>query len=109
MLLHPDKDKCAGVDGALTCLDNAMRSSYDLKRNFSSVDQATNYNNCSNMPPISCSKLDTFWTICTTCKLQYEYMRKYVNTKLSFSISNKKRFLHSNGCLRKMVQITSFS
>ncbi|KAI5412269.1 hypothetical protein KIW84_057071 [Lathyrus oleraceus] len=83
VLLHPDKDKCAGADEAfklvseaLTCLNNAMRSSYELKRNFSSVDQATNYHNCSNMSSISCSKLDTFWTICTACKVQYEYMRK---------------------------------
>ncbi|KAI5432669.1 uncharacterized protein LOC127117519 [Lathyrus oleraceus] len=89
VLLHPDKNKCVGADGAFklvseawTCLDNAMRSSYDLKRNFSSVVQATGYN-CSNMPPTSCSKLDTFWTICTACKVQYEYMRKYVNKKLS--------------------------
>ncbi|KAI5403972.1 hypothetical protein KIW84_051201 [Lathyrus oleraceus] len=71
VLLHPDKNKCVGADGAFklvseawTCLDNAMRSSYHLKRNFSSVVQATGYN-CSNMSPTSCSKLDTFWTICT--------------------------------------------
>ncbi|KAI5420927.1 hypothetical protein KIW84_044682 [Lathyrus oleraceus] len=71
VLHHPDKNKCVGADGAFkfvseawTCLDNAMRSSYDLKRNFSSIVQATGYN-CSNMSPTSCSKLDTFWLICT--------------------------------------------
>ncbi|KAE8713093.1 hypothetical protein F3Y22_tig00110216pilonHSYRG00021 [Hibiscus syriacus] len=29
------------------------------------------------------SRLDTFWTVCTTCKIQYEYLRKYVNKRLS--------------------------
>ncbi|CDY47298.1 BnaC04g29790D [Brassica napus] len=28
-------------------------------------------------------RLDTFWTVCTSCKVQYEYLRKYVNKRLS--------------------------
>ncbi|CBI28426.3 unnamed protein product, partial [Vitis vinifera] len=27
--------------------------------------------------------LDTFWTVCTSCKVQYEYLRKYLNKRLS--------------------------
>jgi hypothetical protein len=88
VLLHPDKNKCVGADGAFklvseawTWLDNAMRSSYDRKRNYASF-HATGYNKCSNLSA-SRNKLDTFWTICTSCKVQYEYLRKYVNKKLS--------------------------
>lgn len=93
VLLHPDKNKCMGADGAFKLVseawtwlsDSAMRSSYDLKRNgqtnYSSV-HATGYNKCSNLAT-SRSGLDTFWTICTSCKVQYEYLRKYVNKKLS--------------------------
>ncbi|XP_057440932.1 uncharacterized protein LOC130732927 [Lotus japonicus] len=103
VLLHPDKNKCVGADGAFKLIseawtwlsDSAMRSSYDLKRNsqsggishskFSSVHAtgATVYNKkCSNLST-SRGGLDTFWTICTSCKVQYEYLRKYVNKKLS--------------------------
>ncbi|EFH46705.1 hypothetical protein ARALYDRAFT_493634, partial [Arabidopsis lyrata subsp. lyrata] len=28
-------------------------------------------------------RLDTFWTVCTSCKVQYEYLRKHVNKRLS--------------------------
>ncbi|KAJ1410869.1 hypothetical protein SESBI_21678 [Sesbania bispinosa] len=102
VLLHPDKNKCVGADGAFKLVseawtwlsDSTMRSSYDLKRNgqsgginhtnLSSVHAtgATVYNKCSNLTT-SRSGLDTFWTICTSCKVQYEYLRKYVNKRLS--------------------------
>ncbi|KAK7304852.1 hypothetical protein VNO77_42743 [Canavalia gladiata] len=41
----------------------------------------TSFSKCSNLS--SHGKRDTFWTICTSCKVQYEYLRKYVNKKLS--------------------------
>ncbi|XP_061361137.1 uncharacterized protein LOC133305043 [Gastrolobium bilobum] len=102
VLLHPDKNKCVGADGAFKLVseawtwlsDSAMRRSYDLKRNaqlgginqmnLSSVHVtgATGYDKCSNLST-SRGRLDTFWTICTSCKVQYEYMRKYVNKRLS--------------------------
>ncbi|XP_019461402.1 PREDICTED: uncharacterized protein LOC109360763 isoform X2 [Lupinus angustifolius] len=99
VLLHPDKNKCVGADGAFKLVseawtwlsDSAMHSSYNIKRsaqfgginhkNMSSV-HATGYNKCSNSST-SHGSLDTFWTICTSCKVQYEYLRKYVNKKLS--------------------------
>ncbi|KAK6142358.1 hypothetical protein DH2020_022706 [Rehmannia glutinosa] len=31
----------------------------------------------------NCSRSDTFWTVCTSCHVQYEYLRKYVNKRLS--------------------------
>ncbi|KAK4279111.1 hypothetical protein QN277_016866 [Acacia crassicarpa] len=103
VLLHPDKNKCVGADGAFKLVseawtwlsDNAMRSSYDLKRNaqlvagvnqtnLSSVHSAgtAGYNKCFNLST-SHGRHDTFWTICTSCKVQYEYLRKYVNKRLS--------------------------
>ncbi|KAI4308504.1 hypothetical protein L6164_031570 [Bauhinia variegata] len=103
VLLHPDKNKCVGADGAFKLVseawtwlsDGAKRSSYDLKRNgqmaaginqtnSSSVHASgvTGYNDCSNLST-SHSRLDTFWTICTSCKVQYEYLRKYVKKRLS--------------------------
>nr|KYP73532.1 Chaperone protein dnaJ 49 [Cajanus cajan] len=76
VLLHPDKNKCVGADEAFKLVseawtwlsDSAMRSSYDLKRNAQLGSHG---------------RLDTFWTICTSCKVQYEYLRKYVNKRLS--------------------------
>ncbi|XP_054797882.1 uncharacterized protein LOC129302961 [Prosopis cineraria] len=103
VLLHPDKNKCVGADGAFKLVseawtwlsDSAMRSSYDFKRNaklaagvnqanLSSVHSAgaTGYNKCFNLST-SHGGLDSFWTICTSCKVQYEYLRKYVNKRLS--------------------------
>lgn len=90
VLLHPDKNRTVGADGAFRLLseawthlsDNARRHTYDLKRNgqLSStvVAGATFPNNCakSSLPP-------TFWTVCTSCQVQYEYLRKYVNKRLS--------------------------
>lgn len=103
VLLHPDKNKCVGADGAFKLVseawtllsDNAKRGSYDLKRNqhsaslvsqpsLSSVHGAgyTTHGNCFS-PPTAQPTVDTFWTVCTSCKVQYEYLRKYVNKRLS--------------------------
>ncbi|GAV78369.1 DnaJ domain-containing protein/DUF3444 domain-containing protein [Cephalotus follicularis] len=103
VLLHPDKNKTVGADGAFKLVseawtmlsDSIKRSSYDHVRgkqsasgvfqtNLSSVYTAgaSNYNNCSNLSSPH-ARLDTFWTVCTSCKVQYEYLRKYVNKRLS--------------------------
>ncbi|XVF21138.1 hypothetical protein REPUB_Repub12eG0064600 [Reevesia pubescens] len=99
VLLHPDKNKCVGADGAFKLVseawtllsDRIKKSSYDIKRNKqmpSGVVQTSTYaagvtgvSNCSNST--SQGRLDTFWTVCTSCKVQYEYLRKYVNKRLS--------------------------
>ncbi|KAJ6956130.1 hypothetical protein NC652_007282 [Populus alba x Populus x berolinensis] len=102
VLLHPDKNKTVGADGAFKLVseawtmlsDSLKKNSYNVKRNkqmascavqtnLSSVHAAgvTGYNQCSNSP--TAHGLDTFWTVCTSCKVQYEYLRKYVNKKLS--------------------------
>ncbi|KAL8145547.1 hypothetical protein AgCh_003637 [Apium graveolens] len=103
VLLHPDKNRTVGAEGAFKLVsqawallsDNAKRRSYDSSRNkrmscgvlqssLSPVQAShvTGLDNRSNSVS-SQSKLDTFWTLCTSCHVQYEYLRKYVNKKLS--------------------------
>ncbi|KAF5726541.1 hypothetical protein HS088_TW22G00220 [Tripterygium wilfordii] len=101
VLLHPDKNKTVGADGAFKLVSEAWtllsdsfnRTSYNFKRNkpMGSVAQnnpsyvqnagVAGYNKCSNSS--ASHGLDTFWTVCTSCKVQYEYLRKYVNKRLS--------------------------
>lgn len=101
VLLHPDKNKCVGADGAFKLLSEAWTSlsecikkgSYDVKRNKQAASGvahtnsayaagATGVSSCPNSST-SLGRLDTFWTVCTSCKVQYEYLRKYVNKRLS--------------------------
>ncbi|TYI19970.1 hypothetical protein ES332_A07G201600v1 [Gossypium tomentosum] len=99
VLLHPDKNKCVGADGAFKLVseawtllsDKIKKSAYDIKRNKkmpSGVVQTPTYasgvTGVSNaLNSTSQGRLDTFWTVCTSCKVQYEYLRKYVNKRLS--------------------------
>ncbi|KAG9145458.1 hypothetical protein Leryth_021460 [Lithospermum erythrorhizon] len=93
VLLHPDKNKSVGADGAFkyvsdawTVLSNHVkRSMYDQRRNITSLHApgSGSYINYSNPQVASNHRLDTFWTVCTSCHVQYEYLRKYVNKRLS--------------------------
>ncbi|CAM9000059.1 unnamed protein product [Rhodiola kirilowii] len=96
VLLHPDKNKCVGADGAFKLVleawtllsDQAKRSAYDTRRNnltnLSSVHgNGVAHFDHSYAAPVPHHRLDTFWTVCTSCKVQYEYLRKYLNKKLS--------------------------
>ncbi|KAL0362060.1 UNVERIFIED_CONTAM: Chaperone protein DnaJ [Sesamum calycinum] len=62
VLLHPDKNKTVGADGAFRLVSEAWTLLSDAAKR---------------------SSLDTFWTVCTSCHVQYEYLRKYVNKRLS--------------------------
>ncbi|CAL1356227.1 unnamed protein product [Linum trigynum] len=79
VLLHPDKNKTVGADGAFKLVseawtvlsDTLKRAPCDLKKKYAASTSVKN----------PC--LDTFWTVCTSCRVQYEYLRKYVNKRLS--------------------------
>ncbi|KAK1418148.1 hypothetical protein QVD17_27287 [Tagetes erecta] len=89
VLLHPDKNKTVGADEAFKLVseawavlsDNVRRISYDAKRN--KHISAAAYNTSGVASSETSSRLDTFWTVCTSCRVQYEYLRKYVNKRLS--------------------------
>ncbi|KAF8409703.1 hypothetical protein HHK36_005782 [Tetracentron sinense] len=104
LILHPDKNKTIGADGAFKLVseawtllsDNGTRTSYDLKRRKQSSTKVDQTNLSSFQKPgvngYNCSKSSisqnqpkqcTFWTICSSCKVQYEYLRKYLNNRLS--------------------------
>lgn len=115
LMLHPDKNKSIGADGAFKLLseawsllsDKARRLAYDQRRK-ASTSQAppapgangfynfTKSSTSSAKPPKGTSrgartsapssshkaKPTTFWTVCHKCKMQYEYMRVYLNHNL---------------------------
>ncbi|XP_059662874.1 uncharacterized protein LOC132308711 [Cornus florida] len=99
VLLNPDKNKTVGADGAFKLVSEAWTllcdgnkelkrnkklSSGAVHKNLSSVHTGgvTGFNNCANSS-VSHARLDTFWTVCTSCQVQYEYLRKYQNKRLS--------------------------
>ncbi|KAA8524843.1 hypothetical protein F0562_011266 [Nyssa sinensis] len=79
----------------LCCLTEIKKGSYDIRRNkqLSSVVVQTNtslahtggvtgFDN-SSKSSVSHTRLDTFWTVCTSCHVQYEYLRQDLNKRLS--------------------------
>ncbi|XP_010557709.1 PREDICTED: uncharacterized protein LOC104826625 isoform X1 [Tarenaya hassleriana] len=99
ILLHPDKNKCIGADGAFQLVSEAWnslsdefkKSTFYYKRKKHIDSMAVQKNSSEYVPgvtgfdycPPASERLDTFWTVCTSCKVQYEYLRKYVNKRLS--------------------------
>ncbi|KAF8399971.1 hypothetical protein HHK36_015843 [Tetracentron sinense] len=124
LMLHPDKNKSVGADGAFKLIseawsllsDKPKRIAYDQKRKLEgsrpkvppssggpSVPPGANgfYNFTNNatlnakvqkgatrvgptsFPASSLQpKPNTFWTTCHRCKMQYEYLRVYLNHNL---------------------------
>ncbi|XP_057949600.1 uncharacterized protein LOC131144765 [Malania oleifera] len=147
LMLHPDKNKSLGADGAFKLIseawsllsDKAKRIAYDQKRKVKGFQQkgpapswgspvppgangvynftkntsssvktqkstsrvapssappppttstAKAQKNTSRVapssipPPLQKSKPNTFWTVCHRCKMQYEYLRVYLNHNL---------------------------
>ncbi|KAJ6676476.1 hypothetical protein OIU85_009729 [Salix viminalis] len=111
LILHPDKNKSVGADGAFNIIseawnllsNKAKRIAYDRKRNVTDMDQKvphwkssvpTGHDNNFNArsrkssmhpkpaPPPLFSNPNTFWTICNACKTQFEFLRTYLNHSL---------------------------
>lgn len=127
LLLHPDKNKSVGADGAFKLIseawgilsDKARKLSYDQKRNpkafqqrskqpqkpapypdmnvpgvngfynftHSTASAANAQRTAAPRPPPPAAppphqQKATFWTACSVCKMQYEYLRVYVNRTL---------------------------
>ncbi|KAF4396810.1 hypothetical protein CsatB_019174 [Cannabis sativa] len=118
LMLHPDKNKSIGADGAFKLIsqawtllsDKARRLAYDQKRKVNMSQKVPNTSGGStatpgvnftkstkfSKPPKSTSraghssnptsahkqKPNTFWTVCHRCKMQYEYLRVYLNHNL---------------------------
>ncbi|XP_043706232.1 uncharacterized protein LOC122655913 [Telopea speciosissima] len=123
LMLHPDKNKSVGADGAFKLIseawsllsDKTKRIAYDQKCNVKGSQQkvppssggtsippgANGFYNFTNTTtskaktqksaaraptPVPASsrapKPNTFWTACNRCKMQYEYLRVYLNHNL---------------------------
>ncbi|KAG8390385.1 hypothetical protein BUALT_Bualt01G0077900 [Buddleja alternifolia] len=132
LMLHPDKNKSVGADGAFTLIseafsvlsDKAKRLAYNQRRgfrvftqkvpmqtggpgpsapppstgngifNFSSKTTSKtpkSQNKTTKTPPTpkptptskpTPQRDDTFWTICRRCRMQYEYLKMYLNHTL---------------------------
>ncbi|XP_010913011.1 uncharacterized protein [Elaeis guineensis] len=65
---------------------NSSNGFYNFSKNTTSSKRARKSNSGvaqSAVPPSSHpSKLDTFWTSCNRCRMQYEYLRVYLNHNL---------------------------
>ncbi|CAI0442445.1 unnamed protein product [Linum tenue] len=121
LILHPDKNKSVGADGAFklismawsTLSDKTKRVAYDQNRKtnifrkasssakapytksessgFNTSTKATEKSNKSvpqaghYSSPVSSQKSKqpkTFWTVCHQCRMQYEYLRIYLDHNL---------------------------
>ncbi|CDY49460.1 BnaA10g06500D [Brassica napus] len=106
LMLHPDKNKCKGAEGAFKLVseawgllsDKVKRYSYNLKRQVKGGQQrfpttqsaqpassngfqnAREHDPPAYAPPFQESS--TFWTMCSRCKTQYEFQRVYLNQTL---------------------------
>uniref|UniRef100_A0A7N0RCL9 J domain-containing protein n=1 Tax=Kalanchoe fedtschenkoi TaxID=63787 RepID=A0A7N0RCL9_KALFE len=134
LLLHPDKNKTIGAEGAFKFVSQAWsllsdknkRASYDHMKSkvsqqpsssvpsaspstngftkFSKATFARDPKGSSKVPPSNTKpKQATFWTACYRCKMQYEYLRKYLNNNLLCPNCRKAFFAIETGPPRDRV------
>jgi len=109
LLLHPDKNKSVGAEEAFKLIseawsvlsDTSRKVVYDEKRRNHSVvnvtsgiytyDKKANKRAQKNAAAAAAATaeattrpvgVDTFWTSCNRCRMQYEYLRIYLNHNL---------------------------
>ncbi|XP_057446446.1 uncharacterized protein LOC130738478 [Lotus japonicus] len=118
LMLHPDKNKSVGADGAFKLIseawsllsDKSRRAAYDDKRKGKARKDSTMFGGSSakkgangsfnftkttsssaktqkntakeNTSSSTHKSKPTFWTTCNRCKMQYEYLKVYLNLKL---------------------------
>lgn len=119
LIVHPDRNKSVGADGAFKLVseawtllsDKGRRTLYDQKRNLRSIYEqvsdgrssiSTGQNGFPNLfnsnnsngryhqrpayywppPAPSQESRPTFWTMCIDCKMQFEYLRRFINHNL---------------------------
>lgn len=72
-------------NGFCTSSNNTARKVRQQKSNTGAVPTSCN----TKPPPSQPSKPGTFWTSCNQCKMQYEYLRMYLNLNLLCPNCNK--------------------
>ncbi|GFQ08506.1 Dnaj homolog subfamily b member 14 [Phtheirospermum japonicum] len=87
LMLHPDKNKSIGADGAFKLISEAWSLLSDKSKRLA-YNQRTQNNVAKPKPkppvttPTPNKRSDTFWTICLRCKMHYEYLKMYLNHTL---------------------------
>ncbi|XP_004501706.1 uncharacterized protein [Cicer arietinum] len=97
LALHPDKNKSVGADGAFNLIsqawtvlsDKAKRTEFDRKYMWWDSLKEISDEKPTPAPPL---KLQTFWTLCTSCRTKFEYLAMYRNCNLACTSCNKSFF-----------------
>lgn len=103
LILHPDKNKAVGAEGAFKLISEAWRvlsdkekkAAHDARRmvnthvspGFPSTKPTKGFCNFTHFSawcqPVPGDKKNSFWTGCPSCKMQFEYMRVHENKRIS--------------------------
>ncbi|EXB72706.1 Curved DNA-binding protein [Morus notabilis] len=103
-VIHPDRNKSVGADGAFKILsqawsslsDKQRRCAYDQKRKLKSENEniLVRQSHLSNSNVSNSPLNPTFWTVCYGCKAQFEYPRLYLRRNIL--CSKCRRPFHAN-------------